>query len=117
MILRSTQLGGLPLDLDEPQHSSSQAKRREDREKVLAWYGANVASRYECAKALGLLPTTVLPRCSELKDEGLLEVVKEMGRRPTGLGGTSAILRITEAGRDELRRLGLDPLSRLLRAG
>lgn len=109
-------LDGVQSVLDfEPQRESSPEKRREDRAKVLAWFGANVGTRYECARALGLLPTTVLPRASELKDAGHLEVVKDEPRRATGLGGTSAVLRITEDGRRELHRLGMDGLSRLLR--
>lgn len=84
---------------------------------MLAWYTVNSGSAHECAKGLQGLPTTYLPRVAQLRKAGLLRWKDGEPRRPTGLGGTAAVIEISEAGRREAMRLGVDPLSRLLEAG
>lgn len=87
------------------QEASSEAKRQQDARIVLGWYQDHTGTRYECAKALGMLPTTCLPRATELKKAGFLTPIPGV-RKGTGLGGTSAALIVTKAGR-EMYRSGL----------
>jgi hypothetical protein len=99
---RLPSLGDLPL-FTVGQRASSPAKRRADRLRVLAFYVAyERATAHECARGLGMLPTTVLPRVTQLFEEGCL-VKTDAPRRPTGLGGTARELAITDAGRREYR--------------
>lgn len=81
---------------------SSPAKRQQDRAIVLAWYLEHTGSAHECAKGLGMLYTTVLPRVTELKKDGCLQRIPGV-RHETGLGGTAAVLVVTGKGRDEAR--------------
>lgn len=98
-----------------------------DREKVacLLWFAARNGIPDECAASFVpdgaserqrlSLVLKYRPRVAELHGEGCL--AETGAKRPTGYGGTAKELRITAKGKDVLAGLGLDPLSRLLRAG
>jgi hypothetical protein len=98
----------MPLLADLPlfmvgQQASSPEKRRLDRQRVLAWYVAyQRGTAHEAARGLGMLPTTVLPRVTQLFEKGCL-VKTDAPRRPTGLGGTARELAITALGMQEYR--------------
>jgi hypothetical protein len=85
----------------EPQRDSSPAKRAADRLMVLAWFAEHTGTAHEAAKGLEMLPTTVLPRVTELRKAGYLTRIPGL-RRPTGLGGTAAVLIVTLKGKAEL---------------
>lgn len=87
----------------EPQQNSSPEKRSRDRELVLGWYLDHTGTAHECAKGLGMLYTTVLPRVTELKKAGCLQRIPGV-RRQTGLGGTAAVLVVTLKGRAEAKQ-------------
>ena len=87
----------------EGQQHSGPSKRKRDRRRVLAWFAGHTGTAHECAVGLGALPTTVLPRVTELRKAGCLTVIPGLPRRATGFGGTAAVLIITMAGRKELR--------------
>jgi len=82
---------------------STALKRRQDRRIILAWFAEHTGTPYECSLSLGMLFTTALPRCSELKKDGCLMKIPQVPQKDTGLGGTSASLIITQAGKKELR--------------
>lgn len=96
----ATQAADLPLLA--PQVASSRSKRARDRRRVLEWYLEHTGSAHQCAKALGMLPTTVLPRVTDLRKDFCLTPIPGVSRVPTGLGGTAAPLIITAIGRKEL---------------
>jgi hypothetical protein len=95
--LLSSQLEGVGGLFSPQQQESTPQKRDEDRAKVLAWFRDSTGTPYDCAKGLQMLYTTVLPRCTELKQLKYLSKIPGV-RKGTGLGGTSASLIITLAG-------------------
>ncbi len=70
----------------------------------------------EAADRIGEDHLAVRPRVSQMyRERGWLEPTGV--ERPSSHGGEQAVMRVTEAGKRELERCGLDSLSVLLRAG